>query len=275
MSSNPSRKKRTRKEIHEDYDGFVEKFKPKKTTDDCMTPPEVYDEVVRWVDERIAPLEGLHVVRPFWPGADYTAVDYGPDDVVVDNPPFSILSRIIDFYLAHGVRFFLFAPALTLFSAPRPGVTYVAAHCEIVYANGAKVRTGFVTNMQGEFRIMVAGDLYERVRSVMDMVLAVERKSKRVMSYPPEVVSSATLGRIAVRGLCLNVPFSECTFIKKLDCCGKTIFGGAYLLSDRAAADRAAADRAAADRAAADRAAAERLLLSDRERELVKSMGKR
>ena len=26
-----------------DYEGFVEKFKPKKTTDDCYTPPLVYD----------------------------------------------------------------------------------------------------------------------------------------------------------------------------------------------------------------------------------------
>lgn len=31
------------KHLFEDYDGFVEKFKPKKTTDDCYTPPDVYD----------------------------------------------------------------------------------------------------------------------------------------------------------------------------------------------------------------------------------------
>ena len=30
------------------YDEFVEKFKPKLTTDDCITPPEIYD-VVGWV----------------------------------------------------------------------------------------------------------------------------------------------------------------------------------------------------------------------------------
>ena len=27
------------KEKFEDYEAFVEKFKPKKTTDDCYTPP--------------------------------------------------------------------------------------------------------------------------------------------------------------------------------------------------------------------------------------------
>lgn len=28
-----------------EYDAFVEKFTPKKTTDDCYTPPLVYDAV--------------------------------------------------------------------------------------------------------------------------------------------------------------------------------------------------------------------------------------
>ena len=37
-----NRKKR-QKGLFDDYDGFVEKFKPKKTTDDCYTPPAVYD----------------------------------------------------------------------------------------------------------------------------------------------------------------------------------------------------------------------------------------
>lgn len=31
-----------------DYDGFVEKFKPKRTTDDCYTPPAVYEAVKGW-----------------------------------------------------------------------------------------------------------------------------------------------------------------------------------------------------------------------------------
>lgn len=30
----------TNKEAFEDYEGFVEKFKPKRTTDDYFTPPE-------------------------------------------------------------------------------------------------------------------------------------------------------------------------------------------------------------------------------------------
>ena len=33
----------------ETYEQFVEKFKPKKTTDDCYTPPLIYDCVANWV----------------------------------------------------------------------------------------------------------------------------------------------------------------------------------------------------------------------------------
>ncbi len=36
---------------HEDYDAFVEKFKPKKTTDDCYTPPEV-DRLKKQAEEK-------------------------------------------------------------------------------------------------------------------------------------------------------------------------------------------------------------------------------
>ena len=42
----------TREEKFNDYAGFVEKFKPKKTTDDCYTPPAVYEAVKDWACRR-------------------------------------------------------------------------------------------------------------------------------------------------------------------------------------------------------------------------------
>ena len=36
----------------EDYEGFTEKFKPKKTTDDCYTPPAVMEVVNDYVSKR-------------------------------------------------------------------------------------------------------------------------------------------------------------------------------------------------------------------------------
>ena len=93
------------------YEEFVEKFKPKKTTDDCYTPPIVYDAVLDWVRKNI--IGDRPVVRPFYPGGDYKNYDYPEGSVVVDNPPFSIFAKICDFYVARSIPFFLFAPGMT------------------------------------------------------------------------------------------------------------------------------------------------------------------
>lgn len=95
------------KEKFEDYEGFVEKFKPKKTTDDCYTPPEVYECVKEWVNDNICPLEGLTIRRPFKPGGDYQAEaeEYCENDIVLDNPPFQYSQRFWTSTLRGGLGF--------------------------------------------------------------------------------------------------------------------------------------------------------------------------
>lgn len=61
----------------ESYEEFVDKFKPKRTTDDCYTPPEIYDVVAEMVSERYG-ISREDMVRPFWPGGDFEAFNY-PD----------------------------------------------------------------------------------------------------------------------------------------------------------------------------------------------------
>ena len=46
------RRRGPREQVHNDYEGFTEKFKPKKTTDDCYTPPAVYDALLAYLGER-------------------------------------------------------------------------------------------------------------------------------------------------------------------------------------------------------------------------------
>lgn len=87
------------------YEDFVEKFKPKKTTDDCYTPPLVYETVKEWACEKYG-ISPDKIVRPFYPGGDYEHADYPDGCVVLDNPPFSILSKICEFYLDRNIPFF-------------------------------------------------------------------------------------------------------------------------------------------------------------------------
>ena len=160
------------------YEEFVEKFKPKKTTDDCYTPPAVYEAVKDWAVKEYD-LKGKEIVRPFYPGGDFENYDYPADCVVIDNPPFSILTKICKWYIEKDIKFFLFAPSLTLFSGA--STSYVITGSQIIYENGADVKTSFVTNM----------DKY-KVRSANDLRLAIikaqeteEKASLPKYDYPP------------------------------------------------------------------------------------------
>lgn len=133
----------TEPEHSEEKAAFEEKFKPKKTTDECYTPAEVYEVVLSHVVEKYA-LEGRQIVRPFYPGGDYEHEEYPGGCVVVDNPPFSKISAIATFYLERGIDFFLFAPHLTLMSVASGQAKYCVTNANIVYENGASVATDFV-----------------------------------------------------------------------------------------------------------------------------------
>ena len=129
-------RRKSQKSIFDDYEGFVEKFNPKKTTDDCYTPPAVYDYVLQYVADH-CDIDGMTVVRPFYPGGDYESLVYPDNCVVIDNPPFSIVSQIVRFYLKRGIKFFLFAPHLTLFSADLD-CTRIVCGAAIVTKTGQK-----------------------------------------------------------------------------------------------------------------------------------------
>ena len=221
-----------------EHEAFLAKFKPKRTTDDCYTPPEIYDVILKWVKAKCPQIEGLRVVRPFYPGGDYTKEDY-TDAVVIDNPPFSILAEIKRFYHHHKIPYFLFAPSLTLFTADMKGCNYIIANANITYANGANVLTGFVSNLFGSKAIILAPDLMQEINYVSREI----RKYKKTAGvtkyeYPPNVVSSALLNKHINAGVAMEIDRSEVSFIRRLDCqvsTGKTIFGAGFLVSDEVA----------------------------------------
>ena len=227
-----------------DYDGFCDKFKPRKTTDDCYTPPNIYEVVRDWAVLEYN-LGGREIVRPFWPGGDYEAYQYPPGCVVIDNPPFSIVAKICKFYLAQGVDFFLFSPYLTNFGIGSGDklVHHVIAPCTVTYENGAKVDTCFVTNM-GDVFIRNAPDLMDAIQAAEDANAARKTKSLPKYEYPDAVITSAKVGWFCKHHTPYAVGEEDCAFIRKLDAQGDNgIFGGGFLLSERAAAERAAAHR--------------------------------
>ena len=257
-------------DVSEEYVAFLEKFKPKKTTDDCYTPDNVYNAVLDWCVEEYG-IDRDNVVRPFWPGGDYERFHYPEGCTVVDNPPFSIISAICARYQQAGIKFLLFAPYLTNFSSQITGITHIITDIDVMYENGATVNTAFLTNLEPGIEIRTAANLRKAI-------FEEDRKNRKEKvrelpkySYPPQVVTSTMVGYLSKYGQELKIRTEDCAFVRALDsqkAVGKGIFGSGYLLSEKAAAEKAAAEKAAAEKAAA-----QRWKLSERELAIIKQLG--
>lgn len=253
----------------EDYAAFVEKFEQKKTTDDCYTPDVVYDAVADWVASEYG-LKRENFVRPFYPNGDYQREKYKSTDVVVDNPPFSIISEIIRFYTSNGIRFFLFAPHLTLFSGASNEVSALVVGVSITYENGANVNTSFITNLEPHaVRFRSVPTLYRAVKSANDEFLKTITKQLPKYTYPKHVVMSTTIAPFSRLGIDFVGYRSETAMVRELDSqkeSGTAIFGGGYLISDRLVELREKAER---EKAGGQDCVWE---LSDRERDIIASL---
>lgn len=267
--------RRSHNSAFNDYDGFVDKFKPKKTTDDCYTPPEVYSAVVDYVKETTG-IGDRPIVRPFYPGGDFEHYDYPDNCVVIDNPPFSIFTKILRFYTFHGIDFFLFAPHLTLFVDV--DCTFLPAYVDIIYHNGAKVKTAFATSLTPEYRIIVDWRLKKRIEDAQEHIKEKEKNDLPRYILPDNVVTAARLGKIVREGITIKVRKDEAQYCRCLDGQRESktkFFGGGFIVSDKAAAEKAAAEKAAADKAAADKAAEREAIvwgLSAREKAIIATL---
>ena len=196
---------------NEEYQAFVDKFNGPKTTDDCYTPANIYETVKSWTLKHYS-LGSPEVIRPFYPGGDYQKTEYPDGCVVIDNPPFSIISEICKWYQKHGVRFFLFAPGLTLFSIASGALHYLPIGVSITYENKASIATSFVTNL-GEYRIEIAPDLYAAVDAVNNENLQKLSEDLPNYDYPDCVAVPARLQKIAKYGQILFLPLKSIQMI--------------------------------------------------------------
>ena len=255
-----------------DYKAFVDKFKPKLTTDDCYTPPIVYDAIRDWACKKYG-IDPAQIVRPFYPGGDYERFDYPEGCVVLDNPPFSILTKICAFYLDRQTQFFLFSPSLTVFSGRKIAMkmNHIVCDAEITYENGANVRTAFVTNLDGDIVAQSEPDLQRIVKEANVANIRATKPELPKYTYPDEVLTAAMLQRYSKYGIEFVVRKEDCVLISALEAqrkAKKTVFGGGLLLSKKAAAEKAAAEKAAAEKAIA-----RRWELSETEKRLSSSLG--
>ena len=248
----------------EEYKQFVDKFKPKKTTDDCYTPEEVYNTVLAWVVQEYG-INPDKIIRPFFPGEDYQNAKYLDGYVVVDNPPFSIFKEICNFYEERDIPFFLFSPHLTGLCGEYKKSCFISIGADVIYENGAKVKTSFRTNLD-PMLVRTAPELHALLKETCRKIKKTRDLPK--YRYPQEVFTASIGAKLSSCGIDYRIPRNGAVFIRRLDSqieSKKALFGGGLLLSKKAAAEKAAAEKKIPD----DTVAWE---LSDRERDLVNSL---
>lgn len=260
-------------ELSEDdpeYQEFLQKFEAKKTTDDCYTPDLVYDALAEWVATEYN-LSRSDFVRPFYPGGDYQKEIYKYNDIVVDNPPFSILASIIDWFNEHGVKYFLFGPQLTLLGTSANRCSCIAVGVQITYANGANVSTSFATNLEPD-DVVVRTDarLFKMVNDANEKNQELTKKNMPIYYYPKNVVMAPLFHQLSRYGIEFCIRKGECYLVSELDsqkAKGKSIYGKGYLISNRLLAEREKAEREKAERE--DVTTWE---LSEHEKEIIKGL---
>lgn len=213
---------------YEDYQTFIDKFKPKLTTDDCLTPPEVYNAVLEWINDNICSLEGKRILRPFYPGGNFTAEEYTPDTVVIDNPPFSFFAKIQSWYNERNIKYFLFSPGLTAFNSNRGMNTTVLIGNPVIFSNGAKVNIAFKTNMADDTAIILSPTLDNAIKEAQQQ----NKSNAPKLVWPDNIQNSARLKAYIKRLRSdYKIQHEECVFTSKA--CGRSIFGGGVYLNSR------------------------------------------
>ena len=191
----------------------------------------MYDAVLNWVQSNVD-LGDAEIVRPFYPNGDYENYDYKDNTVVIDNPPFSIISKIVRFYETKNIRYFLFAPHLTLFGIPAS--TYIITDCDIKYENGAIVNTDFVSNLFDDIGIIIDPTIRTRIVEAQKDNKACKEKPK--YKYPRNIILSTM--PICTCGDKFTIPRKKMHRISALweqKKYKKCIYGSGFIIDDNTA----------------------------------------
>ena len=223
--------------VYNDYESFIAKFTEKpKTTDECWTPNDVYEAVVRYVGT-VTNLTDKVILRPFYPGGDYINAEYPDNGVVIDNPPFSIFTKIVRFYTDNSIPFFLFGNGMTIGTAFRY-CTAVIINNSVTFSNGAVIRINFASNLYGDMLAVTAPALDKAIKACPSQNTKVNLP---IYNYPEELVSISDLMIIAKGGIEFSISRSEGVPVENIDNHpNRKLFGSHLLVTAAKAAAKAA-----------------------------------
>lgn len=252
--------------VFHDYESYVAKFRDlPKTTDDTYTPPDVYEAVLQYLREEGKLTADHTILRPFYPGGDYERAEYPENGIVIDNPPFSMFSKICKFYTARHIPFFLFGPGMTIASVSTY-TTAVIINMDLIFENGANVRVNFASSLFPDVALMTAPRLNDLIRACPSQN---QRKELPIYDTPDELLSVSDLQTICSGGIDFAVRRSECVRVYSLDHHPKR--GG--LFGDHLLIAKAKAQAKVQAKAQAKAKRTIHIPLSEREQRIVERLG--
>lgn len=118
---------------------------------------------------------------------------------------------------------------------------YIPADGDITYENGATVNTGFITNIEKRYILQTIPELTKLVKEANKQNKQEQAKPINLKyRYPSYVVTAALVGTWAGLGVEFHIEKGNGYRISGLDSqkeFGKAIFGGGFLLSEKAKAE--------------------------------------
>lgn len=172
--------------------------------------------------------------------------------------------------MERGIKYFLFAPALMCIS--RIDDTIICTFSDIIYSNGATVKTSFVTNAANrEFCLMTAPELKKQLEEIFQHDRKIYGKETRKLKsyiHPKNTFTARDLSLTSRTYFFIRR--RESRYVGNIG--SYRPFGGAYLLSDRAAAELEKV-RAAAEKFRGKGAI--KLYLSPKQEEIVKQLNEK
>ena len=152
---------------------------------------------------------------------------------------------------------------------------HIICDTKITYENGAIVKTAFVTNLEKDIIAMSEPELKREIEAAQKKIKAEKTKQMPKYKYPDHIITAAMFQYLSNHGVYFSVSKKDCIPIAGMDAqkeYNKAIFGGGLLLSNKKAEEKAMAERQAAEIQEKERQDVIVWELSEREREIIKSM---
>ena len=151
--------------------------------------------------------------------------------MVIDNPPFSIMTKIVSFYMERGVPFFLFCYHNTSAWLTQSGATVIYTDLAIRFDNGAKIPIAFATNLTPRYRAIASPKLRKAIMCAPSQAEH-RTKSQKSYAYPHNILLFSQISVLAKHGKEFYIEKERSRTHNNTYSEGEAGFGSCFLVDD-------------------------------------------